>query len=285
MTDPCAPIRIARTNDISLFTLTSSRAPTTNLEWLKNEFRSRPARWDDPDTDVTITGTLSEQRYAEYFAIPGCNLVGGATVQLKIFETDVSTTDLLNMEPLTITGPIPLGEWRAGIDPYGAISPTPRYGLLTFWFGEFIQYQRFELVITTPTDYSNEADDIRIRALHIGETLKLEKNFTFGASITYLDEPELRRTTSGSVLEARTQRESRKFTLSLNHATDNDRYLMAKFERTKLGQPFIFSAHPGAGSGWQFTDYTYLARFGNALGYSHTHSNRHAINRVTLLEV
>lgn len=279
----CMPLTFGKTNDISLATLTANREPTTNINWIKNEYRSRPARWTTVEDDVIITGTFASLMIGEYFSIPSVGLGGDMTVQLKLFETLESTTDLLDMEPIPMADLIPLGQWMAGADPYGEGLDPYAPSTLTLWFGEVIQCRKFELHIVTSEADGAAFNDLRVRTMHIGRALKLEKNFDYGMDIQYVSEPELIETTSGSRLPFRPQRQMRTMSLQLSHMTEIDRLNLSQLERFLNGRPFVVSAYPGE-KGWQYNDYTFLARFANALTYTRA-NGRHAVPNITIIEV
>ena len=277
----CMPIAFGRTNDTPDATLTSDRAPDTSIDWLKNEFKSRPVKWPG-NNQLVITGTFAEFKYAEYFSIPESNLVQENFVQVELFENDTSGPDLLQMDPISVYDIIALGQWRAGVDAYNLGEDTGVLAALTYWFGVIIKYKVFRITIFSSP--SSTEPDIRLRTFLIGEKLKLEKNFEYGNEITFMSEPELERTSSGSYFPVRGQRMNRVLSINLSQSTDVDRALMSRFEYNLNGQPFIVSAYPDR-KGWQFNEYTFLARFFNALGYGQRYEDIHTINNLTLVEV
>ncbi len=144
----CSPIIFSFDNHVEDATLTSVPTTITNLDFLKNEIRARQAKWNNFTTDeVVITGVLPEQRYAEYFAIPGSNLQIGSQVKLELFETDVSTTDIYQQDFYTIEEAVPLGIWKVGIDPYGNTDNDSLGDDLIVWFDQGITYQKFKVTI------------------------------------------------------------------------------------------------------------------------------------------
>jgi len=276
------PIKFGKSNLTPLATLTSSRAPTTSIDNLKTEFRSRPVVFGTPSSSFSITGTFADYQYINYFSLPGTNLDPETYVQLELFDTTTSDPDLLGMTALPVYDLLPLGEWRAGIDAYGSDLNATERSALTVWLSSYYKCKVFRLTITANPATDNA--DLRLRTFHIGESLRLEHNFDYGLSINFMTEPELVRTSSGSYFPKRAQRESRAMSLDLSYATDNDRAILAKFERRLQGRPFIVSAYPDR-RGWQLNEYTYLARFANALSYTHVYEDIHSIPSIQIIEV
>jgi|GEM_PF-6790480 len=279
----CTPITFAKDNHVPDMTLSASREPTTTLNSLKNEYESRPVRWPDAGQNVTVTGISPITRIAEYFSIPSSYLGGSIAVQLKLFETETSTVDLLDMEPMSTSQLLPLGQFRAGVHGYNETLDLESPPALTSWLDRVIQYQRFELDLITTAQDGLDFDDLRLRTLHIGERITLEKNFNYGHSIRFLTPPELVKTVSGSYFPSRSQRDSRALRIDLTHATDVDRDTIARMERRLKGAPFIFSAHPGQ-NGWHFDDYTFMARLFTELDYTSNYSGSNSITSMTLVE-
>lgn len=145
----CENIKFGIGNHVELATLTATPEPDTDINFLKNEYRARQTKWSGLLTDtITIEGTLDAQTYGYFFAIPGSNLGPNATVKLELFETDVSTVDVLNMSPLTAGGQIPLGVWEAGVDEFGGTSQIDFDKNFLYWFDVPVLYQKFKLIIT-----------------------------------------------------------------------------------------------------------------------------------------
>ncbi|MCP5006160.1 MAG: hypothetical protein GY941_19800 [Planctomycetes bacterium] len=280
-----SPLRFGSTNSVpdSTLTVTPTVSTGTNLDSLKNEWRARQVIWDDPATDIVITGTLTETAIGEYLSLPNSNLTEGSTVQLELFETSTAGTDLLDMDAVGITSLIPLGEWRAGIDEYGNSYDRNPDGF-TMWFAEPIQYKVWRLTISNDATAQAALDDVRLRMVLIGEKVQLENNFSFGGKISFLSDPTLTVTTSGSNIPTRTQRKSRYMELALDMMNVGDRRKIWRLETDLLGGYFLVSAYPEAG-GFKQENYTFLGRFSSGLKYIHTHDNIHAVSHLGIIEV
>ena len=146
----CSHLQFSETNFVHDSVITSTPASVTPLDWLKNEWRSRQARWVDMTADeIVIEGTLPEPQFVDYFAIPGSNIGQylNAEVKLELFATDVSTTDLLGRGFEKLGDSKPLGIWAAGIDPYGDTVFPPLNNVYSIWLDELIEIQRWKLTI------------------------------------------------------------------------------------------------------------------------------------------
>ena len=146
----CQHILFSKTNLMDEATITSTPSSDTPLEWLKNEFRSRQAKWTDFSTDeIVIEGTFPQLRYVDYFAIPGSNIGSNTNGEIKIefFKTLTSTTDLLGTGFQPIGEMIPLGEWSAGVDPYGEDNLEPLNNTYAIWFNKLYGVRRFKITI------------------------------------------------------------------------------------------------------------------------------------------
>lgn len=279
----CTPIRMAADNHVPLAQLAATPAPVTPLDWLKNEWKARRVKWVNPVAEpIVITGTLPEPQAADVFVLPGHNLTGFAYLKLELFsEANLQGEASYPGELTPLADLIPLGLWRAGIDPYGMPSPEDIPSVFVLWLPEIVLYQSWRLTIEHVADA--DIADVQLRMLMLGLSTRLENNFSWDSDIRFLSEPDLVETASGSVLERRRQRESRTLGLSLEHMTDGDRLLLAKLEKSLKGRPLFISAYPAA-TGWQLNDYSFMARFANTLGYAHVGTNWHATNNIVLRE-
>lgn len=280
----CAPIRFGVSNQLLNANIVATPEPITEINWLKNEWRARQVVWGDPTQNIVIDGVLPEAEIAEYFSLPNSTLTGLAEVQLELFSTDTSETSIIEPEFVQLADLVPLGEWRAGIDPYGVPRGIDNPDVFVIWLDEPVVYQRFRLTIRHSDVAASAVNDVRLRMLMIGNGLQLEQNFSYGNQIQFLTEPDLVRTASGSHLPSRMQKRSRVLSMSFDSMTDSDRALMWRMEASLGGLPFLVSAYPEH-EGWQFNNYTFLARFANALAYKNTFYDIHSVDNFVLVEV
>lgn len=146
----CQPLKFGVGNQVEDMTLTSNVPCVTDIDWLKNEWPARQAKFSDLTSDpIIIEGVLDEPTLAHFVAIPGHNLPIDAQIKIELLETDTSAVDLLQMGYENVTDMIPLGVWAAGVDPYGGKDKN-QIGGNSFikWFGRAISYQRIKISIS-----------------------------------------------------------------------------------------------------------------------------------------
>ncbi len=271
----CSSIKFGKTNCVPDATITATPAVSSgiDLDNLKNEWRARIVKWDDPSVDIVIDFTLSYAVVGEYFSLPNSNLTAGSSVKLELFENTNADPDLLN-EGFTEYGKLlPLGEWRVGIDKFGATYDQNPDGL-TMWFDSPIIFRAGRITITNNAAAQAELDDVRLRMFLIGESMTLSKNFSYGAEISFFANPHLTETTSGSTVPTRLQRKRRFMSLDLDAMKDGDRFKMRRLEESLQGDFFLVSGYPDKNN-WQFDDYTFLARFATGLTFAHKTATSH----------
>lgn len=264
-------------------TLTSTPAPVTNLDWIKNEFSSRQAVWATPGNSVSISGTIPSVKKADFFSIAGSNL-GNADTTIKLFNggTEVYSKTFTG-EFVATSELIPLGEWRAGVDPYGIPRSTGGQDAVVEWFDDQVEYNSFTIDVVS--NDGNPLFNVQLNFLQIGEKLQLDENFKHGARISFMTPPNLAKNSSGSYLPVQAQQLSKKLTISLPQMTEADRFAMWDMETTLNNAPFIVDAHPSEPAGWKRFNYSFLGRFANELDHDHFLPILHRLNDITILEV
>lgn len=132
-------------------TLIKSPESSLPIENIKTTSRSDVALWDGLGAEqIIIVGTMPEATTADFISIPESNLPPGSTVQFELYTGDHFTgTEILNADPIVISGAIPLGVWRAGIDPYGGESDHDVTGAIMLWFDTPKTFDTYRIVITT----------------------------------------------------------------------------------------------------------------------------------------
>ena len=144
----CKNITFGMINVIESATLTSTPESVTELDNLKNPHREMRAKWDDLSGDIVTIGTYTEDQFADYFALIGSNMRADAVIKLELFASnDATGTDLLQMGDIAVGKLIPLGVWRAGVDPYNERTEMRGDEPLTLWFDSRITFQSFKLTI------------------------------------------------------------------------------------------------------------------------------------------
>lgn len=148
----CEHLIFSADNYIETATLTSTPAAATDLDELKNSYAARRGVWTNLAGEIVLEGVLEQPSYCSFFSIPGTNLRADALVKLEIFENETDTVPVLDTGYKEFGQMIPLGAWRAGIDPYGALY-EPLNDVFTYWFDDLIQVAKFRLTINHGYDY------------------------------------------------------------------------------------------------------------------------------------
>lgn len=277
-------LRLGIENQVPGSTLASSPSPeaTTPIDWLKQEWRARKVVYANPGGEITITGTLDSPQVLEYFVLAGIEHQGIVEIQFIAYLDDNGTPVGQYTSPFVAVSDIPpLGEWRVGIDPYGASVESTAPLNYVVWLDEAVQYDSFE--ITIRAEGGGDPGPINITTAMMGHKLEFDYSFANeGNNITFLTEPSLVRVASGKYIPSRPQRYSRTFTLNLQQMTDADRVRLRRVEIGEAGNVILVSGYPDK-SGWQYNDYNFLCRFANSLGYAHDALNIHSTT-MTLVE-
>lgn len=290
----CANLRLGFNNRTRYATLSADPTPQTPLDFMKNELASDLVVFDSVNSDgnIVITGTLSSPQNTQCIALPGVDKIGDVEIKLELYLAPDVNLDLANMEWTAVRRNslgdyIPLGEWCAGVDPYGVPIPGDQ-GLLpsTFvhWLDESIYYDSFKLTIRKAAQATVALTGSQLRMLLLCDMLELKKNFSYGHSIRFLSPPEVVQTMGGSHVQPRRQRKGRRIELSLDQMPGGDYNALQQLETKLMGDSFILSAFPSHDDPWMFNNYNMLSRFGNDLGFSHDFIDIHSSN-IVFLEV
>lgn len=290
----CTPLRIGFNNRIPFATLTADPSPITPVNHIKNEWKARASYWLQPNSDgnIIIEGVMSSPQNSEFFSIPAISKMGDVELKMELYLSPDDNLDLLDM-PFTevvrndLGGLIPLGEWIAGVDAYGVpVNETAGVIPETFiyWFNRRIYYDRFKLTIRRAASATKPLENAQLRMLFMGDLLELDKSFSLGNTISFLTDPRLEQTSSGSWVNTRRQNLSREINLSLDVMTDRDRNALFQLESNLRGNNFILSAFPSSTKSWQYNNYNMLARFGNRLQHAQRYVQIHQSN-IQFLEV
>jgi len=143
----CEHIIFSTNNHVRDAVLSALPLPATEINWLKTERAAHQTRWTTLTDDIVIQGELPEKRTASYFAISGSNLQKDAHVQLQLFETITSTTDLLGVGFKQIGKMLPLGVWLDDVSPDEQIIDSPLNNIFAFFFDQPVEFQKFRITI------------------------------------------------------------------------------------------------------------------------------------------
>lgn len=269
-------------NEVPITELSSDPVPDTDINWLKNEWRARRVRWADPPQNIHISGTLPSASIADTLLLTGHNLTGYHKIKVEFFSGangEGRTTFI--QDYVSLASLIPLGLWRAGLDPYGMPDPTQIPTIFVVWIPKIIQYQSWKISI-----YSSNADltpNLELRMAFIGVRQQLSYNFGWGGKLQLKSPPELGQTYSGMVITRRAQKSNRRLSLDLKGMNHRDREIISRLENSLLNTSFFVSAYPNS-KGFMLNQYSFLAKFANALEYSHVLAKQHT-TKLELVEV
>jgi len=269
-------IRIGKSNHVPISTLSSSVAVTSlnALDNVKNEFRARVAKWNNTDT-LQIDGNIGEDVSANYAAIVRHNLPAGATAKyefysnsnqtgVKVYETSVSGEAVDTL--------IPLGIWRAGIDPYGGAA-VQAYPVPVIWNFENIQLRSWRLILSG----MGSAYDPQIGMLALGETILLSRNMRRGNSLRLFTNGEIAQSAAGGHLYRVDPVESRVMTVSGNLISEADRLNIEQQKIDVQSEPFLVQGYPGSTNPYQ-ARHSFMARYRDQGPIAHSLHIYHSAN-------
>ena len=237
------PIRISRSNYIPFATLsTENTAPLTSVDNLKNLRRSSTVTYNDiAQTGPAITADFGVQQIANYWAIPSISLPAGVIVVVTLFAGALDSATVYSSGFVVPADIIPIGDWAAGVDPYGGSLLHDGANALIQYIEPAVMFQSFRLQIY-PLDH---AGVIQLRSFMLGEYAAPEKNFTYsGNEFEPFIDPEIEVLTSGHNAIRRPMRESRSFTAPFSLMSDSDRYMFKQVLKLMNGQPMLIDPYP-----------------------------------------
>ncbi|MBB3142837.1 hypothetical protein [Halomonas organivorans] len=245
---------------------------TASTEGMPIEYTQRSGRsyvWRSefqPVVDLpeqTIEATLAKPAYLDAVVIYAHNISTAGTVRVELM---LSGSVVYDSGAVVATEIIPLGIWRAGIDPWGASALT---GLPIRQYTSWIDPVVADAYRITINDPANPDDYLEIGRIFAGVTFSPELNPQYGVSLDWLDFTELQRTESGS-LRAVGEGSARRLSIDLAHLSregisENTRQLLTAGKRRDI----YVSMYPEQG-GMLENEHAFVARRGG--DYTHTHS-------------
>lgn len=220
--------------------------------------------WRSTDTSQqVITATLPGPRPISGVAVYDHNLSVQGRVRIEFLLDGRVVYDAGDEYA---SGLIPLGIWRAGIDPWGGLDITgiPQARSDT-WTDERIA-DSYRITITDP---SNESGYLQINRIFAGAAYSPKFNGSYGLKLEWLDFAEHQRT-EGLSLRTTGDGSARLLTVNLDHL---DRAGMAQLGRSLLRvgkrQDIYVSVYPTWG-GFLEAEHAFVAR--RSERYGHVHS-------------
>lgn len=216
---------------------------------------------------LTLSGAKRDLVDWQYFAIVGTSLSSNASITFRLYSSSVNPPNAANIvyeETVTgISDLIPLGQWAAGIDPYGAGSQVSTVTELIHLMPSTVAARRFQIEITSPVD-------IDIRYLMGGTYIQLKSGFSAGSRFQYLSPASLSgKPASGGTIKTKDAIRSRHLTLNYNRLDHEERQLLNDHKSFVGGSPFLVIPYSEKDSTWRYPEYTFLARYGKSQNLAH----------------
>ena len=104
----------SETNPVLNAEITSDTLAVTPLSWMQNSKRARMTKWVNPDSIIRVFCKFDQVQNLSYFSIMGHSIPDGASVTLKLFDSDGSL--LYDSGQLSVDSLIPAGIYSAGQD-------------------------------------------------------------------------------------------------------------------------------------------------------------------------
>lgn len=249
---------IDNVHDGASLTATSEALP---VAYTQRSGRAYPWRSTDTATQV-IEGTLASAEYIDALVLYRHNLSATATAQVELLG-DTGVVYDSGEQPLAEL--IPLGVFRAGIDPWGAsYNDQIPVACSPFWL-PVTAITGYRITLKDP---ANSAGFVQVGRVIVGLSFSPEYNPAYGLQLEWRENVEHRRTEGGS-LRSVGEGLARRLSLDLAFMPDNDRAKLTTdlVKRGKASDVFI-SVYPEQG-GLKEIEHSFLAR--RDANYSHTH--------------
>jgi hypothetical protein len=260
-------------HDGALLSATTNALP---IAYTQQSKRVKPWRSDGTGEQV-IEGTLPAPTLLSGGILYRNNLSAGSRVRLEILNGTATAWD---SGLRSVSGVIPLGEFRFGIDKWGATStddlPVKES---RFWFPSTLAtgYR------WTITDADNPDGYIEIGRIVMGPVISPKFNPSFGLSLEAEDFSQHRRT-EGLSLYTIGDGEARRLEFDLDHLIATDRQNLTRaFRRAGKRTDIYVSVFPEAG-GFDEAEYAFLGRREN--NWKHTHNRpKNWQSKIVIIEV
>lgn len=250
---------IDNAHDTAVLTATTAATPVANTQ---RSGRSYVWRSENLEPQV-IEGALESPTFLSAMVLYGHNLTPGGTVRVEFL---VGGEVRYDSGPVPAASIIPLGIWRAGIDPWGAQDVT-ELPIVQFvlWTPDTLA-DSYRITINDPNPPQGY---IQIGRIVTGLYYSPEMNINYGVNLTWEDLAENRRTESGS-LRTVGEGEARSLTFDMSHLTQSElTRLSRELLRVKKRTDIYINVYPEAG-GMLEAEHAFIAR--RSENYSHTHA-------------
>ncbi|UTD54911.1 hypothetical protein [Halomonas sp. MS1] len=248
-------------HDAATLTATSEASPLLPIENTQRSGRSYVWRSLDT-TQQVITGSLDGPLSINGAVIYQHNLTNLAKVRVEYLRRGDVVYDSGELIAAEL---IPLGEWVAGIDPWGGsqVNSLPNVQLSVWSPSFFVDSYRI-----TIDDPANPDGFIQVQRIAVGDYFSPKFNAAYEPVLDWVDTSEHRKTEGGS-LNTVGGSLSRRLTIDLNFLDSSDRskLTLKALKSGKTSDVFI-SLYPAKG-GIDEAEHEFLARREN--NYSHRH--------------
>lgn len=211
--------------------------------------------WRSTSTaNQVITATLSEVKTINGVVLARGNFTAAATVRVRVKYLGSWVYDSGNLDYGDL---IPLGVWRAGIDPYGTSDTNDLDPIWQLWLPDSIEA---EIVEVTISDAGNPDGYIQLGRLFVGLSWEPSENYSWNSTLTWADTSEHTRTAGGSL---RTEQGIRyrvmRFPFEWLDATDRQQLAEQTRRRGKSADLFV-TANADA-LGYSLRDWSMICKF------------------------
>ncbi|RTR01934.1 hypothetical protein [Halomonas nitroreducens] len=261
-------------HDPATLTATSEALPVAHTQRT-----GRAYVWRSADlADQVITATLATPAFLEALVIYRHNLSATATVRVELLD---DTTVVHDTGAVTVSGLIALGDFRFGVDPWGAtLTDDLPIKQAPFWFSS-TAVTGYRVTISDPDNLDGVMEIGRIIA---GQVVTPQFNASYGVALEWQDASEHRRS-EGNSLRTLGGGIARRlsFDLAYMDATGRATLSRAFLQGGKAGDVYV-SLYPETG-GLDEAEHAFLAR--RAGNYAHTHDffNNWRADALTFVEV
>lgn len=271
-------LRIIFDNAHDAATLTATSEASDNLLIENTQRPGRSYVWRSLDTEPqVITASFNSPTAINAVVIYQHNLTALGRVRIEYLLDSRVVFDSGNLIASEL---IPLGVWRAGVDPWGGddLTELPNVQLSVWTPDRFVDSYRI-----TIDDSSNPAGFIQVARIVAGPAYSPVFNASYNPKLDWVDSAEHKRTESGSI-NTINGNVYRRLTIDLDYldALDRSKLTRQVLKRGK-GADLYISLFPEMG-GMTEAEHEFLARRENDYGHTHNYFNNWQ-NQLVFIEV
>ncbi|GAA0694058.1 hypothetical protein [Vreelandella titanicae] len=226
-------------HDRATLTASSAQSPVENTQMAGRSYSWRGLT----ATNERITAMLENPTFISSVVVYGHNLSSVGTVQVEyLFEGEV----VFDTGPVVAADIIPLGVWRAGIDPWGGSDLT---SLPSIHYNVWTEPTLVDGYQITFDDPNSEAGYIQVGRIFSGLPYSPPKdmNVSWGVKLRWVFRGEKKRTESGSLRHIGGG-VSRRLTFDFKHLDDEETGILTQeLLRAGAGQEVYINIYPEEG--------------------------------------